>query len=337
MIHKKVVIILAMLLVFLMAIFSLFLLNQKVSLDCGDGTLNGDCSLRKPYICLEGSLIEKSSSCGCPEKLEKEGGACVSEYQNNPKAVSLNYILKGDEGKIDFVAYEGVVDYLWNLPQSIHYYGDDVPSRRDFKLRNINDEEQREMLLPLVTEIQNVAKDKDDQVRIAISLVQNIPYEVSENVATVGRANAINASRYPYEVLYDNRGVCEGKSELLAFLLKEMGYGVVLFYYPSENHEAVGIKCPREYSLESSSYCFIETTGVSILSDSQGDYLGWGKLSSNPEIILISEGDSLGSNLYEYNDAKDFIRLNKIIEDTGELNIFRLKRLESLRYKYGLL
>ena len=50
--------------------------------------------------------------------------------------------------------------------------------------------------------------------------------------------------KYPYEILYENKGVCSDKSRLLACLLKELGFGCVLFVYNSENHEAVGIKCP---------------------------------------------------------------------------------------------
>ena len=53
-------------------------------------------------------------------------------------------------------------------------------------------------------------------------------------------------------------------------------------------------------------------------------------------MILISEGDFLDKNLYEYKDAKDLIKLSEIIEEKGELNFFQHKILEYLRKKYGL-
>ena len=119
----------------------------------------------------------------------------------------------------------------------------------------------------------------------------------------------------------------------MAFLLKEMGYGVVLFYYSAENHISVGIKCPIEYSLNNTGYCFIETTGPAIITDNSIGYIGGIKLTSEPKIIFISEGDSLNDNLYEYKDAKDMKKINEVIEKNGLFNSFKL---EKLRKKYGL-
>lgn len=332
---KIFLIILILLLFILILLFFLLSVTKEKSYVCGDNTLNEKCSLRKPYFCLNGTLLKRASVCGCSDLLTKKDELCISKYQINSKNISLRYILRGEEDEIDFVVYEGLVDYLLNLPKFIYYQEDEKPSRKDFKLKRINEKEQRELILPLVTEIQNIAKDKNDQARIAISIVQNIPYNESERNITLGFSQ-INYSRYSYEVLYDMQGACEGRSELLAFLLKEIGYGVALFYYPLENHEAVGIKCPVQYSLDNTGYCFVETTGPSIISDNQGYYLGWGKLSSIPEIILISEGDSLDKNLYEYQDAEDLIKINTIIETKGEINIFYKNRLDYLRKKYGL-
>ncbi len=331
---KKYLIILIFILLLLTIIFFLFIKEKRVA-TCGDGSFEGNCSLIKPYLCLNGTLVEKASVCGCPETLLKKGNLCFSKYQTNPKSVTLKYILRGEENEINFVVYGGLVDYISNISKTISYENGKTPLRRDFKLKKINEEEQRKLLLPLIAEIQNMVEDKKDQVRVAISIVQNIPYGESEKNITF-RSNQIKYSRYPYEVLYDMNGACEGRSELLAFLLKEMGYGVVLFYYPSDNHEVVGIKCPVKYSLDNTGYCFTETTGPSIVSNDQVYYIGWGKLSSEPEIILISEGDSLSNNLYEYKDAKDLIKLSAIIEKEGELNFFQHNLLESLRKKYGL-
>jgi hypothetical protein len=303
---------------------------------CGDGTPEGNCSLRKPYFCLEGKLIDKASICDCPANLEVKEDLCFSNYQTNPKSVTLKYILRGEKSEIDFVVYSGMVDYISNISKTISYNKNEKPLRKDFKIKKINEEEQRQLLLSLLTKIQNIAEEKKDQARIAISMVQNIPYGESEKNITIRSSNHINYSRYPYEVLYDMQGACEGRSELLAFLLKEIGYGVVLFYYPSDNHEVVGIKCPVEYSLDNTGYCFIETTGPSIISNDQSYYIGWGKLSANPELVFISDGDSLDKNLYEYKDAKDLIKINKLIEEKGEINIFQHNKLESLREKYGL-
>jgi hypothetical protein len=331
---KKIFLISLIFILILLSIIILFFINNNKKLTCGDGTFEGNCSSLKPYFCLNKTLIEKASVCECPKNLAREGDSCISRYQISPKNISLKYVLHGKKGRINFVVYDGMIDYISQLPKSIYYSNEEKPSRQDFKLKKINEKEQRELLLPLVVEIQNIAEDKNDRVRIAVSIVQQIPYGESIKNITLG-INQINYSRYAYEVLYDNQGACEGKSELLAFLLKEMGYSVVLFYYPLENHEVVGIKCPDKYSLKDTGYCFIETTGPSIISNDQEYYSEWGKLSSNPEVIFISEGNSL-DYLYEYKDAKDFIKLNDLVENEGELNIFRHLKWESLKEKYGL-
>ena len=60
-------------------------------------------------------------------------------------------------GIITFTAYGGVANYLSGVSRQIDSYGNNTPSRRDFKMKNIDDKIQREALLPLVAEIQNLA------------------------------------------------------------------------------------------------------------------------------------------------------------------------------------
>ena len=304
---------------------------------CVDGTFYDSCSLRKPYYCEEGVLVEKVSLCGCPNFFTERSGVCFSVYQTNSKNVNLDYILRGENNSIEYLVYGGVVDYLSALPKYINYEENETAFRGDFKIRNLDEGVQREFLLPLVTEIQNSAETEEDAVRIAISLVQRIPYNDSSDsfVFVLGK---VNYSQYPYEILYSMKAICEEKAGLLAFLLREMGYGVALFYYPEENHEALGIKCPSENSLMESGYCFIETTGTSILSNSVEYYLDEGELiqlTSEPEIIVLAEGKSLGK-MYEYRDAKKIIRINKAIEEKGRLNYFQHRTLEKLKEKYDL-
>lgn len=331
-----IVVILLVIVLFLIIIGKNFIFRQeKFRKACGDDTPYEQCSSRKPYFCLKGKLVEKASICGCNENLSINGDFCISRYQTEPKNITLKYISRGEEKEADFVVYKGMADYLAEIPRDISYIGNEKPSKADFKLRNINNEEQREMLLPLVTKIQNLDKNEIEQVRIAISIVQKISFGNSNKTIFFGR-NIINYSRYPYEVLYDVQGVCGEKSELLAFILRELGYGVVFFYNAPENHEAVGIKCPVKYSLDETGYCFVETTGSSIISDNKIEYVGVGKLFSESEIIFISDGKSLPENMYEYKDAEDLIKLKKVIDNNERINLFQYKKLEKLKKKYGL-
>src|SRR3990172_1677889 len=164
--------------VFLVAFLSTFLYSNFTGKKilffgedfCGDGTLYGKCSSDRPYYCSDGLLFERASICGCPSGFNESGDKCISQYQTEPREISLNYNLRGSEGEINFIVYGGVVDYLSNLPKSIDYDGNgNGPTRLDFKLKSINNEEQRNLLLPLVKEIQNNIDDEEEQVRVAIS------------------------------------------------------------------------------------------------------------------------------------------------------------------------
>lgn len=298
---------------------------------CGDGTFYNTCSLDKPYFCYTGILTENVLSCGCPDILTRQGLDCVSQYQSGSENLNLSYVLDGTNGSLGFIAYKGLVTYLSTLPESITYTDGQQPLRTDFKLMRIDEPNQNALIMPLVKDIENLAPhDKTDQARIAISLVQNIPWGSSGKTVIFG-GNAVDYSRYPYEVLYDNQGLCGEKSELLAAILKDLGYGVALFYYPQENHEAVGIACPVEHSLNGTGFCFVETSGPAIISDSSIIYRGGITLSSSPEIILISNGISLPEGMYEYNDAQTLANLRN-----SNLNFITSYQFEQLSAKYGL-
>ncbi|MFH1503214.1 MAG: hypothetical protein ABIE36_00980, partial [Candidatus Diapherotrites archaeon] len=225
---------------------------------CGDETGNNSCSDNKPYFCEEGILIEKASVCGCPEILKKEGDSCISEYQTNSKNISLIYLLDDKIGNIEFTVYRGIYDYVSGIPRHINYYGNEERSRRDFKLKALDDSEQRNALMPLVIGIQNSVKKKEEQAKIAISLIQIISY--NDSLVDSDLEQAVNY-KYPYQTIYDEQALCSEKADLLAFLLRELGYGVAIFYFPVEDHEAVGIKCSAR-DFQDTGYCFIETTGL---------------------------------------------------------------------------
>ncbi|OGJ12614.1 hypothetical protein A3K62_01860 [Candidatus Pacearchaeota archaeon RBG_16_35_8] len=326
-------VILVFLFIFIWNFFSDKLDEKEGVPTCGDGSFYDTCNLNKPYYCdaEAGKLVEKATLCGCPEGMVKSGETCISHYQIGAKEIALNYTLRGESNNISFKVYENMASYLSGLPKSIYYDGSQRLLRSDFKLRDINNQEQKKLLIPLLVAIENAAETKEDRVRIAISLVQNIEFGNSNRTLNLPGNNGLTYSRYPYEVLYDQMGVCGEKSELLAFLLKEMGYGVVFFYYQEENHEALGIKCSIRYSVDETGYCFIETTGPSIMTDTRIEYSGGIKLRSKPEVILVSNGDMIGPDMYEYKDAKEIMKLRD-----SWFSLFKKARLNGLKEKYGL-
>lgn len=309
--------------------------KSEENYDCGDESFNGFCSEIKPYYCSNDVLLENASFCGCSENLIVKGESCFSVYQNSSMEIKLKYFIRGEEKEINFTVYKAMADYLSTISREINYFGKDIPLREDFKFKKLNEANQSQLLMPLVVEIQNLAKDKDEQMRIAVSIAQNIEWGFSNKTSRFGKSE-LNYSRYPYEVLQDSQGVCGEKSELLAFLLRELGFNTVLFYNQLENHESLGIKCPEKYSWQDSGYCFVETTGPSIITDTSIEYIGGLRLSSKPEIIFISDGISLGEDLYEYKDAEDLMKIREKMLENGEINFFDLRKLDNLNEKYGL-
>jgi len=133
------------------------------------------------------------------------------------------------------------------------------------------------------------------------------------------------------------KGVCSEKSRLLALILKELGYGVVLFHFEPEKHMAVGIKCPIIYSYRGTGYCFIETSRTTIITNHEEEYIGVGNLYSMPEIIKISDGKSFDSVFEEYLDAKEWQRINEISKLSGNvLDFYNYNKWLSLVNKYGI-
>lgn len=253
----------------------------------------------------------------------------IEELKIGSKSVTLTYYLHGQEYDLDYTVYKGLNDYLASLPRSISYYTT-PPTTKDFIMRDINQEQQCVFLSEFVESITAITDNEDDQVRIAVSIVQQIPYDWS------GYYSSFNSGEFPYEVLYTQSGVCGEKSNLLVFLLRELGFGVAVLEFESDSHRAVGIKCPMKYSYHGTGYCFVETTSPTIITDSEGDYIGVGKLSDHV-LISIADGKSFESVSEEYYDNQELNHLNdRADESGGVLSQHDYNRWWELVNKYGI-
>jgi len=297
---------------------------------CADGTEFGACAAEKPLFCNNGTLLEKASVCGCTELEEPDADACVPKKEGSVEH-DFEFTLRGTDGKIKFAAYLPIKQKLALLPR--YYVCDpDCPTKKEIYSKYFDQEDQKKPLSKLVEVIKSLTPNKEDQARIAISLVQHIPYDDNSFIAK----SPLN--RYPYEVLFDFTGLCAEKSRLLAFLLRELGFGVALIDFEAQNHEALGIKCPVQFSFNNSGYCFVESTVPSIISDANGNYPEGGKLTSTPEIIVLNDGASLETVLDEFNDAQLWRRIETIAEkNNSELDQNNFSLWKSLIKKYGII
>lgn len=251
--------------------------------------------------------------------------------QNTQVIKSFNYTLRGNADSITITMDSRVNTTISSKPAPVAcllYFNDSAGCYAKY----IDEPDGKKYLDDMVRSIEEKTSNPDDQARIAISLVQTIPYDVNE-AADVKSSTGIRG-QYPYEVLYNDAGICQDKAFLLAYLLRGLGYGVILFDFPSQNHIAVGIKSPDQYSYEHSGYAFIETTTPSIPTDSEDSYIDVGKLASTPHLFPVSDGDSFSSISEEYQDA---ITLNQLENTGGPLAPERYIEWQALVLKYGLI
>ena len=133
-------------------------------------------------------------------------------------------------------------------------------------------------------------------------MVQMIPYR------HINRT--IDRWFFPFEVLYNQRGVCGNKSILIAALLKGLGFGAALFEYDAENHMALGISAPVEFCYRNTGYAFIESTRPNIITDSERTYVHVGRLTSTPMVIPVSRGAAIADLSEEADDVKERRRID---------------------------
>jgi len=263
----------------------------------------------------------------------------TENYETGLTPKTFPYILRGQPDTINLNLYSGVYNQISSETPPAACYRDNYntsPCSRDelqqYYLKYINEPDQEKGLDNLVNSIKVKTPIQDDQARIAISLVQQIPYDYNKLYGG-GRGNA----RYPYDVLYDDKGICEEKSLLLTYLLRGLGYGVVLFEYPTENHMAVGIKSPAAYAYKNTEYAFVETTIPTIVTDDQENYKGIGKLREFPNIYTVSDGISFNSVSVEFHDANELIQLETLVNSSGgSLDEDHYDALMLLVQSYGL-
>ena len=236
--------------------------------------------------------------------------------------IRFPFTLKGNSGYVNLMVYEQIYyEIIKKLPLRKVDGFDQV-----FYLTLLEYDSQKKALKSLVDTIKNLGrKNLYDDLRIVTSLVQQIPYGKIKNYPT--------RRFYPYEVLYNQCGVCEDKSILLAFLLKELGYGVALLEFETEHHMAVGIKVPEEYSYKKTGYTFVESTKPTIISDCHCEYVDTGKLSSIPLIIPVSDGKTFQGIQEEYRDACEW---NDILSSGKILDQYHYSRFQFLANKYSM-
>ncbi|MFA5986528.1 MAG: hypothetical protein WC819_04260 [Parcubacteria group bacterium] len=205
------------------------------------------------------------------------------------KEVTFNWKYKGKNYSLDEKLYDSYYTFYESLPAQNIFNGESLVGELEKKNELFVTENTRDKTIgDLAQAIKSLGEKNDlneDQiVELVASFVQTIPYDDNEYN---NRETVVPKEDYPYEVLYKNKGICSDKSYLAYSLLRDLGYGVALFIFPEDQHMAIGVACPREYSNYDSGYCFLETTSMG------------NKIGSAPSIM---EKSRIASSKTELND-----------------------------------
>jgi hypothetical protein len=215
----------------------------------------------------------------------------INNFKQSPKSNLYTYLLSGDKRDISFTTYGALSNHL---SMEEHSYHSDM--EKEVILELLVNEEQDEYFKPTLETIKKFSPSPNNQAKIAISLVQHIPYDWNSYYNTTS-----SDWYYPYETMYNNRGMCGDKSILLAYLLNKLDFDTVLFEF--SDHMAVGIKSSQEYSFYGTGYAFIESTAPTIITYVPDKYYGGFKVTPNPHLIHIAGGKKTLELSTEYQDA----------------------------------
>lgn len=184
------------------------------------------------------------------------------------KVATFDWKYKGKDYSVNEKLYDSFYKFYNSLPVDAVFNGESARSwqekNNDVFLEKVNGDNSLVELSESLLAIRDKNNLSENQLaELTTSFIQTIPYDYDKfDKIKAGIKDVSDKSTYPYEVLYDNKGICQDKSYLAYSLLKELGFGVAIFVFPEDEHMAIGIKCPMQYSDYDSGYCFLETTSL---------------------------------------------------------------------------
>jgi hypothetical protein len=273
-----------------------------------------------PPPVTSGIPVLTSTTLPVPGSLPPPTPIPATEYLQSPKTTSFSYVIHGDRRSLSFTTFGGFSDFLSSNTHSYHY-----DPETGVIVDLLENADQNEFMRPFLETIRKRSINPDDQARIAISLVQRIPYNGNLFSRT------LTDWYYPYETLHNNGGSDADKSVLLAYILNELGFDTVLFVF--SDHMAVGVRSSPRYAFSGTGYAFIETTRPAIITYEPD--AGWGgfTLSQNPRIIHLTGGKKVMDVSTEYGDA---IRLKQLEGMGGNLTQRNRSELSGILDTYDL-
>lgn len=262
----------------------------------------------------------------------------------------FQWTYQGKNYQISQNLYSSIYSFYKGQPKTYTYFNE-LPADWEeeyygmFLVKNEKSNFAKEILSSIISQGKKNKLSDDQMVELVLTFVQTIPYD-EKKAETILLKTGKETMNYPYETLFENTGVCSDKSFLAVSLLKELGFGTAIFVYDNENHMAIGIQCPIEYSNYGSGYCYGETTSI-------GNKIGIipelksyaGRAVGGQEISYFTENGEQDFQTTQLSEVKIFqqtkgliyegiaqtIKTNKEIAKLKDEISFLLKKLKDLK------
>lgn len=238
-----------------------------------------------------------------------------------PKNIILDCDYGGSPVSVEYTLYESVNDHYKSDPRKKKAYRSD--NNEDFVFSYEEDGTIKEISKEISGLGQSMGLENDQILDLAACMVQNIPYDQPKADKILGDPNAAIDEvipRYPYEVLYDDAGVCTGKTFLGAAILKELEYDLGILTFDSEQHMMLGVGVPSGYGSFNTEYGGLELTNVGFKvgtiaeRSSTGSAVGRIDKISDDSSSFEGSGSLVLSNPSKVEDVNDGSTYERIVE-----------------------
>lgn len=290
------------------------------------------------------------------------------------KQIVLKCNYKGENVSLNQTLHKSIYDYYRNDPEKSK-----ATKNENYETFTASDPLDT-TIKTIVLNIQKISNLKglssDQTIDLAICLIQAIPYDdakaalvLSYDVGDLVSASEAKAmhGRYPYETLYENKGICTDKSYLMAAIIRELGYGSAILSFDKEQHMAIGIRVSSGYSSFGSGYSYIETTNTGYkvgqlpninkergfadsldinfsekdykMSDSYKDSkdqrripeIKEGNITAPSKVVKVSDGKEYGRIVELYNRNQRIKGLIAALNTTNKEASLKRKKIEALK------
>ena len=207
----------------------------------------GVSNINLSQIAIKSDLINDDS------QVENQSQLAINTKEYHWRYKNVDYSLKFNFSDSLYQKYHSAAKVYTYYPSN---KPDDI--REAFYAMFLQVDKEDSETLSLLETLKNKADElgfsPDERISFIIAFIQYLNYDHER------AALSDNVPNYPFETLYLQKGICADTSFLAVLWLRELGYGAAILDFPEANHSALGIACPLTDSIQSSGYCFVETT-----------------------------------------------------------------------------